>query len=313
MTASDMYFFQHRPTVSFRRVPALGGPSTEFRPWNWETIVGALLRSDRPLPRLSAAAPPGAPPNVPEHTVDSRRGPARGTRVAGAAHARRRMVARRRCGRRERSTRQPAVTTVVTCRVADGACRAVTRGTAPKWSPQGDRCTPPCLRNWRLARACGPSPPKAGTSDGWAISEPSVLSTCFLMCPATVSSTWAPIRAGNHRSGPRRSGDVIQCPHAEFHRVIASAAIHAAHPRSRPARLSVDDRPHRRQRGEHFRAARSLGSSREWSAHRRRSRARDRRQPRCALPVDARARRRGDVRGELGADVRAHAGRRRAL
>ena len=36
-TGQFVYFFQSHPTVSFRRVPALGGPSTEFRPWNWET------------------------------------------------------------------------------------------------------------------------------------------------------------------------------------------------------------------------------------------------------------------------------------
>jgi Tol biopolymer transport system component len=33
---TNVYFFQSRPTVSFRRVSADGGPSEEALPWNWE-------------------------------------------------------------------------------------------------------------------------------------------------------------------------------------------------------------------------------------------------------------------------------------
>ena len=91
----SVYFFQHRPTVSFRRVPALGGPSDEFRPWNWETSFMPYFDPTGRFLAYLRQRRPGAPPDISEHTVIHDVRHAGGTRLAGAAHARERMVARR--------------------------------------------------------------------------------------------------------------------------------------------------------------------------------------------------------------------------
>ena len=59
----EVFFFQGSPTVSFRRVSALGGPSTEFRPWSWSasshrTSIGPVSSSRTADSARSARRPP---------------------------------------------------------------------------------------------------------------------------------------------------------------------------------------------------------------------------------------------------------------
>ena len=133
-----VYFFQHSPTVSFRRMAAVGGPSTEFKPWSWETMTQPYFDpTGRWLAYLRQRGP-GTPPSVTEHTtiLDIASGKETvwqephthpsdwspdGALLAGTQHA------------------PGGGNNVVTCRVADQSCRILTRGTSPKWSPQGDR------------------------------------------------------------------------------------------------------------------------------------------------------------------------------
>jgi serine/threonine protein kinase len=57
-TGQFVYFFQNHPSVSLRRVPANGGPSTEFRPWNWETSTAPYFDPTGRLWRTSDSARP---------------------------------------------------------------------------------------------------------------------------------------------------------------------------------------------------------------------------------------------------------------
>jgi serine/threonine protein kinase len=132
-----VYFFQNSPTVSLRRVPALGGPSTEFRPWDWQTSAAPYFDpSGRSLAYLRQRAP-GTPTTVTEHTVihDVTTGQDRvwaepHTHVTGWTPDGLSIVGWQHAG--------PA-TNIVICRVADETCRVLTRGTAAKSSPQGDK------------------------------------------------------------------------------------------------------------------------------------------------------------------------------
>jgi eukaryotic-like serine/threonine-protein kinase len=133
----SVYFFQHHPAVSFRRVPALGGPSEGFRQWNWETSMMPYFDPTGRFLAYVRGRRPGAPPDVSEHTVihdvttqEERVWPEPHTHVNGWSPDGLWLVG---------TQHAPGGTTVVTCRVADAECRAITRGTAPKWSPRGDR------------------------------------------------------------------------------------------------------------------------------------------------------------------------------
>ena len=134
----SVYFFQNHPTVSFRRVPAPGGPSVEFQPWNWETSLAPFFDPTGRFLAYLRQRPPGSPPSVTEHTVihDVTTSQERvwpephthptgwspdGLSIVGIQHA------------------QQGGTVVVICRVADESCRTIARGSSPKWSPQGDR------------------------------------------------------------------------------------------------------------------------------------------------------------------------------
>jgi Tol biopolymer transport system component len=134
----NVFFFQHHPTVSFRRVPAVGGPSIEFRQWNWEVNRDPYFDPTGRTIVYLRQRPPGAPMSVSEYTVihDMTTGQERvwpephthpggwspdGSSFVGLQHA------------------PGGGFVVVTCRVADETCREITRGTMPKWSPQGDR------------------------------------------------------------------------------------------------------------------------------------------------------------------------------
>jgi Tol biopolymer transport system component len=135
-----VYFFQHHPTVSFRRVPVEGGPSTEFRAWNWETSFAPYFdRTGRYIAYLRAR-PPGAPMTVPEHTVihdvettEERVWAAPHTHPNGWSSDGASIVGV------QHSTDNTGINVIVICTVADEKCRPITRGLSPKFSPQDDR------------------------------------------------------------------------------------------------------------------------------------------------------------------------------
>jgi Tol biopolymer transport system component len=190
----SVYFFQHSPTVSFRRVPALGGPSTEFRAWSWETSFAPYFDPTGRFLAYLRQRPPGAQQSMVEHTVihDVTTGQERawpephthpngwsrdGQSIVGTQHGGDGML-------------------VVICRVADESCRTITRGTAPKWSPHDDR-----LYFVRPA-------PTAGVQELWTIAVDGTDERrigalgafrpidVFFDVSSTGLITWAPLNAG---------------------------------------------------------------------------------------------------------------------
>ena len=134
----DVFFFQAAPTVSFRRVPALGGPSTEFRPWSWEREFAPYFDPTGRFIAYLRQPPPGAaakaaPVQMVIHDVSSGQetvGPEfRG--IGGWSPDGSSVVGWQRDAKTGTSV-------IAICRVADGDCRVVTQGTAPKWSQQGN-------------------------------------------------------------------------------------------------------------------------------------------------------------------------------
>jgi Tol biopolymer transport system component len=134
----SVYFFQNHPTVSFRRIPATGGPSTEFRSWNWETSTSPYFDPTGRLIAYLRQRPPGTPQTVTEHTVIHEIATSQervwpephthpsgwsldGSEFVGSQHA------------------EGGGFVVVICRVADETCRPITRGSTPKWSPGDGR------------------------------------------------------------------------------------------------------------------------------------------------------------------------------
>jgi serine/threonine-protein kinase len=151
-----VYFFQNAPTVSFRRVPAPGGPSIEFKPWDWQTFAAPLFDPSGRFVAYLRQRALGAPTSISEHTVihEVATGQERvwaephthiggwtadGASIVGWQHA------------------EGGATNVVTCRVADETCRVLTRGGSPKPSPKGDRVY--------FVRPAG----SAGSFDLWSI------------------------------------------------------------------------------------------------------------------------------------------------
>ena len=133
----DVYFFQGRPDPSFRRVPALGGPSSEFRKWEWETSSMPYFDPTGRFIAYLRQRPAGAPMSVTEHTVihevatgQERVWPephlhpggwsADGESIVGWQH-------------------DAKGGAVAVCTVADGRCRQVTTGRMPRWSAHDGR------------------------------------------------------------------------------------------------------------------------------------------------------------------------------
>ena len=137
----DIFFFQEHPTVSFRRVPALGGPSTEFRPWQWVQQVAPAFDRDGRFMAYLRSRPPGAPATVTEHTIihdvatgTERVWPEPHTHVGGWSPDGSSIV-----GLQHNPKDRAALTLVVICHVTDESCRPVTTGGSPKWGPDGNR------------------------------------------------------------------------------------------------------------------------------------------------------------------------------
>jgi len=130
----DVYFFQVHPEQSFRRVPALGGPSVAFRPWEWTTEnTPAFDPSGRFIAYLRQP-PVGASSSDSEHMVihevatgREREWPAGHVHPTGWSQDSGSIV-----GWRHDNT-------VVFCRVEDGSCRVLTKGSMPVWPPGSAR------------------------------------------------------------------------------------------------------------------------------------------------------------------------------
>jgi eukaryotic-like serine/threonine-protein kinase len=127
----DIYFFQVSPELSFRRVPALGGPSSAFRPWDWMTMnaphfdpTGQFIALVR---QASVGAQPVGPHQTIVHEVESGRDrdwPEPHFHPTGWSHDSQSLVGWREDG------------SIVICRVEDVSCRALTKGAHPVW-PRG--------------------------------------------------------------------------------------------------------------------------------------------------------------------------------
>ena len=124
----NIYFFQVKPTPSFRRVPAPGGPSVEFRDWRWETHGSPMFDPGGRMIAYVRVRAPGESGGEPDRTVihdiatgSERSLPGPTTRVSGWSSDSAHLVGSRADG------------TVVLCTVADGGCRVLTRGIQPVW------------------------------------------------------------------------------------------------------------------------------------------------------------------------------------
>jgi Tol biopolymer transport system component len=130
----NIYFFQMKPSTSFRRVPAPGGPSVRFRDWKWETHYGPMFDpGGRMIAYVRQRAPGesgGEPPRTVIHDIatgSEQVWPAPATRVTGWSRDSSQLVGHRADG------------TIVLCAVADAACRFLTKGIQPVWPAGSDR------------------------------------------------------------------------------------------------------------------------------------------------------------------------------
>ena len=195
----DIFFFQEHPALSFLRVPAPGGPSTEFRPWQWvKQHAPAFDRTGRFLAYLRSR-PPGAPATVTEHTVihevatgAERDWPEPHTHVGGWSDDSSSIVGV------QHNPKGGAANVVVICQVADASCRQVATGGSPKWGPGGDRlyftrpgATTGTLDLWTIA---------IDGSNERRITELGVMRAgdAFIDVSRTGQIAWAPLRAGVH-------------------------------------------------------------------------------------------------------------------
>jgi Tol biopolymer transport system component/tRNA A-37 threonylcarbamoyl transferase component Bud32 len=130
-----IYFFQTRPTQTFRRISADGGVSTEFRRWRWETENAPVFDPTERFIAFTRQHAPGAPPGglrdatiiedaqtgsqreLPGEHMHVRQWSADGASILGWRHDGKAW----------------------TCRAADSACRPIADGSFPVWSADGQR------------------------------------------------------------------------------------------------------------------------------------------------------------------------------
>jgi serine/threonine protein kinase len=129
----DVYFFQAEPTRTFRKVPALGGPSTAFREWQWETSGRPVFDPTGRFIAYTRQRAVTAPANESEHTVihdiatgQERVWPEPHTHVTGWSTDGSEIVGYQHGVGNERL--------ITMCRVADASCRRLTSGLMPRRS-----------------------------------------------------------------------------------------------------------------------------------------------------------------------------------
>jgi len=131
---SLIYYYEQRPGASLRSIPASGGASREIRPWQWESHSHAEFSPDGSLIAYYRQDAPGEA-NVVEQTVidDVASGK---QHVLGLPIVPRRWFPDGRTVLGHTMTRPPVV---AACPVDGGACRRLTAGQSPVWSPDGSR------------------------------------------------------------------------------------------------------------------------------------------------------------------------------
>ena len=127
-----IYFFQGQPTQTFRRVPAVGGPSTEFRKWNWQTSNAPLFDPTGRLVAYTKQNPPGSTSKESEALIIEDVATGR-TRALPGPHAH--IGGWSADGQWMVVWRHPEE--VLVCELSTLACRTLTTGVLPVWP--GDR------------------------------------------------------------------------------------------------------------------------------------------------------------------------------
>jgi serine/threonine protein kinase len=67
---STVFFYQHRPTISFRSLPLNGGDSREIRPWRWESHTAAEFDGTGTLLAYFRQTAPGGPKVTPATVIE---------------------------------------------------------------------------------------------------------------------------------------------------------------------------------------------------------------------------------------------------
>jgi eukaryotic-like serine/threonine-protein kinase len=130
-----IYFFQTRPTQTFRRISADGGVSTEFRPWRWETENTPVFDPTGRFVAFTRQHAPGAPREGPRdatiiedvQTGSQREMPGEHMHVTQWSADGGSILGWRHDGK------------AWMCRVADFACRPIADGNFPVWSADEQR------------------------------------------------------------------------------------------------------------------------------------------------------------------------------
>jgi serine/threonine protein kinase len=130
--AQSIYFFQAVPTQTFRRVPAVGGTSTEFRRWSWQLNNTPLFDPTGRLIAFTKQNPPGSTTGEPEALIIEEVATGR-TRALPGPHAH--IGGWSADGQQMIVWRHPAE--VQLCEVKTLACRTLTTGILAVWP--GDR------------------------------------------------------------------------------------------------------------------------------------------------------------------------------
>ena len=130
----DVYFYQATPTRTFRKVSGLGGPSTEFRPWQWETHNAPVFDPTGRFIAYVKQSPSGPHDRTVIHEVatgQERQWPEPHTHVGGWSPDGMAIV-----GSQHDTANEYWITV---CQAVDGSCRRVTQGRMPRWSSADGR------------------------------------------------------------------------------------------------------------------------------------------------------------------------------
>ena len=137
---SHVFFYQAAPEVSFRRIPAVGGASTEFRKWSWEEQNAAFFDPTGRFIAYTRQQPLGRRAEKPEalviqslETREERELPGEHSHMGRWSLDGDELVVWR------HDPNVPRRHNTWRCEVESGACRFVTQGTAPVWSGDGQR------------------------------------------------------------------------------------------------------------------------------------------------------------------------------
>jgi eukaryotic-like serine/threonine-protein kinase len=131
---STIYFYQQRPSASFRSIPATGGATRDVRPWQWESETHPDFSPNGLLIAYRRQAGPNEQ-HVVEQTIveDVKSGQ---QRAIGLPFTAPRWSTD---GHTILGSTSPRPSTVATCPADGGSCRRLTNGQMPVWSPDGSK------------------------------------------------------------------------------------------------------------------------------------------------------------------------------